>query len=863
VLATAARSPACDAAARLRTRARQRIGEGWLDRALRALRRADELCPSTTMGSKVLLARALGELGEFAKAREVLDAAAQRKDLGDDDRKSVEELQRRLAKETTRKPPEGADSMAWETRLAEALRQDESGDHAGAKARLLEVWEATRPRGEVLHAAALATLDAAGSHATAESRRMFDRALHELEATHATRVTLETPDWLGMSQALDYDLSRDGRTIAMASESVITLYDTATLRTRKVLVGHTASVRSVAISPDGKSVASRDYNDVVRLWDAATGKTLYTLPELSAAGKPFPTSSVSEIRFSPDGRAVFSLGGATSLHVWSTATGKLLRAVDVHSGDDTAAVAATDGKRFLTIGQGTVYFRIWDGVTGKLIGSDGETTGERAPQFSSFAFTPDGKYIAGKVDCHDVDIRFWTPAGRVAASDAVPEKVALTYFRDETLHGGNVTVELGAHLIGELGWRSATLHESSTGKPIGVLGMHTRSWGSAIFSSDGAVIVMAETDGKRFAWDRAAGTFVALESGKLKIGSIAVSPDHTLVAAAGDDNDVRMWDTATGRVRWTLRGHTGEAKSVEFSPDGRRLASSAKDGTLRIWRTSTGKLQHLLDLRGSVGALAISPDWKTVAVVRGDSTVRLWDLTTGTVTRDLIGQSSSDLSPVFSPDGSRVAAASYYSDKSVHVWNLVTGQKLWTLAGHDGAVTSLGFSPDGKTLASSSAFGPVLQWDLSKGVLIRKLDGSRVIGFAHNGGVLVLGEGWTSRVALRDAATGALMKKIRANGATIAPDGESLAVAADQLRISSLRGETLVELRALRGSQAAYVFEPGQAIEFLGPGADPARIYPVCRVGTTPYPFALCAGRFELPGFAAAQRSGKSFDELL
>ncbi len=68
---------------------------------------------------------------------------------------------------------------------------------------------------------------------------------------------------------------------------------------------------------------------------------------------------------------------------------------------------------------------------------------------------------------------------------------------------------------------------------------------------------------------------------------VAFSPDGTLVAAAGHDGPVRLWDIATGRPRATLRGHTRMADVVKFSPDGTLLASAGQDGTLRLWQAAS------------------------------------------------------------------------------------------------------------------------------------------------------------------------------------------------------------------------------------------------------------------------------------
>jgi WD40 repeat protein len=63
---------------------------------------------------------------------------------------------------------------------------------------------------------------------------------------------------------------------------------------------------------------------------------------------------------------------------------------------------------------------------------------------------------------------------------------------------------------------------------------------------------------------------------------VAFSPDGSLLASAGDDGTVRLWDPRTGRQQASLTGHTGHVCAVAFSPDGSLLASAGDDGTLQL-----------------------------------------------------------------------------------------------------------------------------------------------------------------------------------------------------------------------------------------------------------------------------------------
>jgi dipeptidyl aminopeptidase/acylaminoacyl peptidase len=186
--------------------------------------------------------------------------------------------------------------------------------------------------------------------------------------------------------------SADGRAIASASTNEIDIWSVADGRLLRQMHGHTHFVNALAITPDGRTLASASYDTTVRLWDAETGKERHLLKG--------PEKAVAYIAVSPDGKTVAAGGYDKIIWLWDIATGKEIRRFTGSQGDILFVGFSRDGKTLASSGCEHVI-RLWDVATGAQIRQlVGNTHNVR-----TFTFAPDGKTgISGGCD-HSV--RLW------------------------------------------------------------------------------------------------------------------------------------------------------------------------------------------------------------------------------------------------------------------------------------------------------------------------------------------------------------------------------------------------------------------------------------------------------------------------
>lgn len=313
------------------------------------------------------------------------------------------------------------------------------------------------------------------------------------------------------------------------------------------------SVNDLAVSADGRLLATASDDGRVRLYELADGTLRHTFEGHS--------SPVLGVRFAPDGRRLASCSGNVqgpgdaSIRIWDTETGAPLAMLVGHESAVCGVAFSADGARVASVSGNALSraddtLRLWDIGSGECVAvCTGHTN-----LVSSVEFSPDGRLVA--TGSFDDSVRLW---------------------------------------------------EAESGRPVATLAGHSSPVLSLAFSPDGAQLASGSGDplglGESVVrvWDVASRAELTVLSGhRSGVFALAWSPDgRRLVSGSGNlplpvveraagDTSLRIWDAADGAELLALPspGLPGSAAplwELAFTPDGRRLIAGGDDGRVRLW----------------------------------------------------------------------------------------------------------------------------------------------------------------------------------------------------------------------------------------------------------------------------------------
>jgi WD40 repeat protein len=314
----------------------------------------------------------------------------------------------------------------------------------------------------------------------------------------------------------------------------------------------------LAFSPDGKTLATtcggydfqakKKFPYSLRLWDVESQKLSGTLVE--------DGPQIMGMAFTSDGKQLVTVDFDGRFRRLDVASGKEVESVSI--GERSASVWFSPDRKLVLVPAGKntkpgerpppVEYQLREVDTGKKV--------EPAKPF------PGDPILALAPDAKSVVINVHLPP---KPGVKLPPGVSVPAGRDE------------AHL-----WDAASGEKSAALTELSV--------GSALFTPDGRLVLLASYDGVAAKW---ALLFWDVADKKLRPARIpytdqlrhfAFAYDGSLLAATCDDRTIRLWETTKMKEVALLKGHTSPAEAIVFSPDGKMLASAQADGAIRLWR---------------------------------------------------------------------------------------------------------------------------------------------------------------------------------------------------------------------------------------------------------------------------------------
>ena len=259
-----------------------------------------------------------------------------------------------------------------------------------------------------------------------------------------------------------------------------------------------------------------------------------------------------------------------------------------------------------------------------------------------------------------------------------------------------------------------------------------RITGSKAANAKAIATANAAITAAKAAQDKSAADLAALKQSLTKTTAkpvaVSFSADAQRVASIFDDGTLRVWAVATGTPIEESGANTTASTTITSSPDGTFVATKAimqTVGTSPRW-TMERKIGQKGLFADRVNAVRFSPDGKTLATGGGELSrsgdIIFFDAASGKVTQTWKEKHSDTVLCLdFSPDGKQLASGA--ADKIVRVTEVATGKQLNLLEGHTHHVTSVAFRSDGRVLATAGAEGTVVTWDMLIGERKKKIEG--------------------------------------------------------------------------------------------------------------------------------------------
>ncbi|MCZ8244394.1 MAG: DnaJ domain-containing protein [Microcystis sp. LE19-131.1A] len=270
---------------------------------------------------------------------------------------------------------------------------------------------------------------------------------------------------------------------------------------------------------------------------------------------------------------------------------------------------------------------------------------------------------------------------------------------------------------------------------------------------------------ERLSWQ----CFQTLKGHQENIGAIDISSDGKIIASAGEDQTIKLWQRETGKLIYSFVGVNEPLQTLAISPNGKSIIAGGLDGRISQWQLDTKQYKSSFFARvnapdshdGVILQLAFAANEKFIVSASNDKTLRIWGYYTGELKRTLIGHEDAVNTCAISPDSQIIASGS--DDKTIKLWRFDHSYAYQTFIGDRAAVNSLAFSNDGQYLISGGSDKTIKIWDIKTGEIIKSWQAHEqaIISIAINTHRHLIASASRTEIKIWQGQTGELIKNLR------------------------------------------------------------------------------------------------------
>ena len=417
------------------------------------------------------------------------------------------------------------------------------------------------------------------------------------------------------------------------------------------------------------------------------------------------TGFVTSLACNQDATSIITSSYDKTISLWDALTGKELRKLYGHN-DIINSVDFDALGKYIVSASKDYSIMLWNVNTGEVV----DTLWEHTGGVNSATFSLDGKYIISASD--DKTIKIWNVEKGI---------VVKTLSGHQANVNSAILTKDNKYAVSASDDKTIRIWNVEKGELIDSLLEHNDKVNNVCLSRDNKYLVSSSSDRTIKIWDFHKRKILRTLNASNVVESAAFSPDNNYIVSSSWDNKIIIWDTSTGCLVDSLMGHSDMVTKSLFSPDGRKIFSASWDNTARIWDfPSVSHSVWVKNPHGSIESFSLSGMNGDSMVTSTGNQILIWNARNGSVIDSLKGHSNVIRKVSFSPDGKKIASASW--DKTIRIWDTERGQILETLSNHDDYVEDVSFSPDGKKIVSASWDNTLRVWNAENGEELKVLD---------------------------------------------------------------------------------------------------------------------------------------------